>query len=44
LVENDMAVSKLTKKEICSLLVTVYAATEKPEKKKKDERVAQLRQ
>jgi hypothetical protein len=36
LIAKDMDVSKLTKKEICSLLVTLYAATEKLEKKKKD--------
>jgi hypothetical protein len=44
LVVNDMGVSELTNKEICSLLVTFYAATEKLEKKKTYELVAQLRQ
>jgi hypothetical protein len=44
LVPKEMDMSKLTKEDICSELVTFYAATEKLEKKKKDELVAQLRQ
>jgi hypothetical protein len=44
LVAKDMEVSNITKKEICYLLLTFYAATEKLEKKEKDELIAQLRQ